>query len=247
MLVCSIAVSGGDNDINMQVLNAERQPILEEPRLAGTNVVQAPGAGEQEHWVVLDNSFSSRTHKSVEVRGIAALTSEPVLALPPIVTSTVAPTPMPVPTPTPTPVPTPTPAPAPTPTAGLSSDELAYVTTIHRQATTMHGSMSRFRLLAGQVPTNPSILLDPNWRVKAAAELAIWKATYEQAKGLTPPPRFAAMHDTYLRALEQFSLAADDIAYGIDHLDADRINAGTSKLEEGARLLEEAAQQMPQP
>lgn len=71
MLACTITVSGGNNDIDIRILDADRQPILYEPRLAGTNTVRVSIPGGQQYWLVLDNSFSSRTQKRVQVRCVA--------------------------------------------------------------------------------------------------------------------------------------------------------------------------------
>ncbi|MCM8745831.1 hypothetical protein NET03_04745 [Thermomicrobium sp. CFH 73360] len=156
----------------------------------------------------------------------------------------VRPTPTPEPTPTPTPV-RPTPTPEPTPTPGLSAEELQYLSVVLGQSKRMQDSLQRLSDPLEQAQSDPYVIFTPAWRAKVAVELAIWKSTYEEARNLTPPPRFAAFHQTYVSALEQFSLAADDFAYGIDHLDARRISVAASRLEEGGRLLQEAMKQMP--
>ena len=252
-LMCTIAVTGGNNDINVRVLGADRQPIIEEPRLAGTNVVRVRVQGGQQYFLIFDNSFSTRTNKTVKVTCVAipvAGVTATVLPSPtgeeraPSGAQLLTPTPTPRPTSTPTPAP-PTPTPEPTPTPGLSADEQAYLAVVVDQLERMYDSLQRFSDPLNEAQRDPYVILDPGWKLKVATELAIWQATYNEAKNLTPPPRFAAFHQTYVSALEQFSLAADDFAYGVDHLDPGRINAAASRLQEGTRLLQEAMKQMP--
>ena len=71
VLACKITVTGGNNDINVSVLDANRRTLLYEPRLAGTNTVRVTVFEGQQYWLVLDNSFSSRTQKRVQVRCVA--------------------------------------------------------------------------------------------------------------------------------------------------------------------------------
>ncbi|RJQ46862.1 MAG: hypothetical protein C4534_02110 [Gaiellales bacterium] len=78
------------------------------------------------------------------------------------------------------------------------------------------------------------------WKLDLAEEFVAWQAAYTTAQTLKPSSRFGPFHQTYLAALRNFNGAVDDVVAGIDNVDATRLQAGTSKMLEGATLLNQA-------
>lgn len=153
----------------------------------------------------------------------------------PTPTPTTEPTPMPTPTPTPAPTPTPTPDPTPTPTptpASVSRDE--YLETVYYLSESMSVSMD----IVGDLLQDPQ-LGSEQWRNRMATEMLIWRANYDDARKLVPPSDLATFHDVFVRALERYASASQDI----DRLIAGDLSVADqaiAKMEEGQRLLGEA-------
>lgn len=153
----------------------------------------------------------------------------------PTPTPTTEPTPMPTPTPTPAPTPTPTPDPTPTPTptpASVSRDE--YLETVYYLSESMSVSMD----IVGDLLQDPQ-LGSEQWRNRVATEMLIWRANYNDAQKLVPPGDLATFHDVFVRALERYASASQDI----DRLIAGDLSVADqaiAKMEEGQRLLGEA-------
>jgi hypothetical protein len=119
--------------------------------------------------------------------------------------------------------------------SGLSADEQAYANAVLEIVTTMSDSLESFGLLFA----NPRIG-EEDWTIQVAANLVIWQLSYDQLLELTPPPAFEEVHLTLLTALSLYSSAADDIAAGIDSLDATRLEEAVRKMEEAIVYLDEA-------
>jgi hypothetical protein len=119
-------------------------------------------------------------------------------------------------------------------------EEQRYLTAIQDQTQRMRYSLQRVQDLTKRMQKEPGLLFGNQWRIEVAVELATWKQIRDEARALTPPPRLASFHAFYLDALEKFAEAADDFAYGIDHLNAERIRAATDKIRQTNQSLEQA-------
>ncbi len=110
----------------------------------------------------------------------------------------------------------------------------------------MQRSLQRFVDHIQRMQKEPGLLFDQQWRIEVAAELATWKLIRDEARALTPPPRFASFHAFYLDGLEKFAQAADDFAYGVDHLDAERIQKASDEIKQASQSFNQALAQLPQ-
>jgi endonuclease YncB( thermonuclease family) len=118
---------------------------------------------------------------------------------------------------------------------GFTAAEQTYALTVAGYLEVMGDSFGRF----GDLMQNP-LIGDADWTYEVAAELATWKIVYEEAAALRPPAVFAEMHGVLLAALERYSLAADQIAYGLDNYDLDALNYALVLFEEGTALIGQA-------
>ena len=95
----------------------------------------------------------------------------------------------------------------------------------------------------GALMTAPR-LNDATWKLDAAAQLAIWKAAYTEAKAMQPPAQWAEIHARYVQALQQLASASDDYAQGLDDMDADQIKQANAEVQSAAETENEVASQV---
>jgi excisionase family DNA binding protein len=109
---------------------------------------------------------------------------------------------------------------------GYSSAEAAYVDEINSQANLLASTMNDFQ----QLFAAPRIGED-DWTFQFAAVVVTWRVTEEDALAMTPPPVFAATHDSYLLSLRYLNMAGDEYIAGVDALDPARIEQGNGHLQ----------------
>lgn len=142
-----------------------------------------------------------------------------------------------VPTAIPTPEPTLVPAPE-CPTAA----ETEY-------AETVENAMKPFRETAGALGTlftqsgeNPTLYLDDNWKAKVAVHMAILKVLGAEIGGLVAPSeRTKAAQDQLASMADSISLAVAAYAKGIENLDADAMQEGTTLILAAAQNMHSSA------
>lgn len=126
------------------------------------------------------------------------------------------------------------------PSSSAANDDAVYTRAFQTITGDMASSMDRFTGLISSPQIGES-----SWTVQVAAELVTWDTKYRELQSLSPPPAYVAVHNKTLQAMQQLTSAADDIAVGIDTIDADRLNMATAKIERGNELLGEASDLMP--
>lgn len=62
----------------------------------------------------------------------------------------------------------------------------------------------------------------------------------------SPAATLRSFHAFYLDGLEKFAQAADDFAYGVDHLDAERIQKASDEIRQASQSFNQALAQLPQ-
>lgn len=139
------------------------------------------------------------------------------------------------PAPTNTPRPASTPKPQITPTSADAAEQAIYLTKLLNNTNTMQKSLTRFGELLGNMQ-----ILNAQWRLQMAAVLATWQVAYNEMKDVAPPTRFKAAHETYVAALEGYNDAANDIANGLDTMNAQTLNMAIPRMEGANKLLNAA-------
>jgi hypothetical protein len=121
----------------------------------------------------------------------------------------------------------------------LSDPEQQYANAVQSQALTLSESMVRFQGLA----THPEIFND-DWKLNMAKELAIWQIMYGEAQKLSPSARFYSVQKCWVGALHDLNAAANEIASGIDHSDAEEINLATATISRSNGRISSCAQEI---
>ncbi len=107
-----------------------------------------------------------------------------------------------------------------------------YPSLIHRQATDIGENINNWVALV----SDPQLSSD-DWRIKVAAELAVWSVTYDQAKKLNPPVKWEGVNRCWLQALKELNAAGQLYAQGIDHNDGAEIREGNEAMKDaGAKV-----------
>lgn len=132
----------------------------------------------------------------------------------------------------PTAVPT---AAAPAMQQGLSADEQAYIDAVMPIISTMSDSLGTF----SELSQNPQFG-DDDWTLNVAAQLAVWRVSYDNANAIVPPPTFVDLHSLLLESLRLYSEASYDIATGLDNFNVAAMEAGANKMLMASDYLDQA-------
>ncbi len=119
------------------------------------------------------------------------------------------------------------------PTAKLTSEEAAYIRALEEQTTALDESGERFVVLMD--PSNPL----PSWTSGMAAEGEVWKQLYEDAQDLTPPARFAELHEKNVEMLRLLTTAGHDFAYAGANNNVFYLSSGAQHYAAAAKLFVE--------
>jgi hypothetical protein len=120
-------------------------------------------------------------------------------------------------------------------------DELVYMEKIIASSRNLSGSMQTFSKMSSE-PLK--VYTDDDYKMEVVVAMAVIQNEYRQTKEMVPPPRFASIHKNYLQALTHYNTAMDNLAYGIDNVDADSINKAVTEMEQGTVLLNQATMQI---
>lgn len=121
------------------------------------------------------------------------------------------------------------------PTSGFTAEETLYAAQVLDQIGTLTSSMQDLTEL-----TSDPQLGDTGWTIRVAAVIQAWRSIRDEAEKMTPPDAYKEVHDTYLQALDDLNAAGDDIAAGIDNLDADRLTSAQASIQKASDELAEA-------
>jgi hypothetical protein len=122
----------------------------------------------------------------------------------------------------------------------MSDSEQEYANAVRDQVTTLTTSMKRFSDLCAR----PEIFSE-DWRLSLATELAIWKELYVEAQKLQPSARFSTVQGCWVGALGDLNGAANQIAHGLDHSDAEELNVANGAISQSNGRLTECAREVP--
>jgi hypothetical protein len=86
--------------------------------------------------------------------------------------------------------------------------------------------------------------LDTDWQVGVGLQLGILKVFNEEIQKLSPPPALETLHSYLTQALALFAQSADNLAYGIDNLDAYSVEVAASQMTQGAEFLDLATAEL---
>ncbi|WP_455920482.1 hypothetical protein [Priestia megaterium] len=119
------------------------------------------------------------------------------------------------------------------------SDEVAYRTQVADQ---MNRIQDVFNTLSTQM-SNYSNTTD--WKVDTAVAIQDMRSLVEEANNMKDvPAKFKTVHATYMQAMEQYEIVADQLPTAIDNLDVNHINSLTKNMLQGNEYLTQATQEM---
>ncbi|MEA2595446.1 MAG: hypothetical protein QOF01_1915, partial [Thermomicrobiales bacterium] len=125
---------------------------------------------------------------------------------------------------------------------GFSGKEQRYMLATLEITDTVGNALERLSDLTSDVTVLDFV--DDDWILDVATQLAIIKVSSEEIQKLTPPPAFESIHGLLVQALELYAQSADNLALGIDNLDAGLINQAVSEMDQGRALVEQATTEM---
>lgn len=135
----------------------------------------------------------------------------------------------------------------PTATTGpapLSTDEEAYTERINRQSQTFRDLFRDFGELNQRLSQNGQLINDRAWTREIGVTLGLMRVETENARQMDAPPRFATAHTTYLQAIEKVDDMTHLYADGLDERNPTKVRQSIDAMNEGARLLQQAADEM---
>jgi hypothetical protein len=215
---------------------------------AGAAVYGGSGGSDNEPARGLVTEVTPQVTPTTKVEPTQTPTAEPTVPIAPEPTNTPTPVPTATPEPTPTPAPTATPVPTatptpvpptPTPEPALTAEEEAYIEAVVAQSEVMAESLTRL----GELLQEPQFF-NETWEINVAVELVLIRMVYEETTELHVPPKFAEVHDLYLQGMSLFNEMTYDLAYGIDYLDAGRIEVASQKMIEGTGYIIQATEKL---
>ena len=127
---------------------------------------------------------------------------------------------------------TPTYQPAP---RGSSLTENAYVSGMTSHGRNTGNALTELGALMG----TPQLGND-SWNQSVAVQIAIVRISNQSIAEMQPPARFSAVHNQIVRAFELLDEALQNLAYGIDHRDLQRVDLAHEQMLESSRLLNQA-------
>ena len=122
----------------------------------------------------------------------------------------------------------PTQPPQPTDLPAFTSAECAYAERVQLWSEGMADAAFEMSGLFFEVVDNPLLLLADGWTIQMAAQLVIMRVTYDEASAATPPESMRTIHQKLVEALSKANDATEFIAQGIDNVDADLLEQGTT-------------------
>ncbi len=98
----------------------------------------------------------------------------------------------------------------------------------------------RIGQLLGQVSDDPLLLMDDNWKINLAANMAIVKLQGQQFRKLQPPARFSEFHKETVNATNHMDKAIDLLAAGINNLDSNKLDQANHELDLATQSVDQA-------
>lgn len=126
------------------------------------------------------------------------------------------------------------------PSIELSPTELAYALVMAQIGDDYAFVMEGFSKLAGGVSSQPSLLLDNEWRSDMALVLAAMKKISRDIRGLTPPTRFASIHSDMTEMAIHLDAFVNFMATGLDELNPDKLKKAGQELDMANAALNRA-------
>ena len=120
-------------------------------------------------------------------------------------------------------------------TGDRDAQEAEYIAAIVEQSNELSASFTAMTELTG----NPQFG-DEEWAAQVADIVADWQIAREDAQVMTPPPAYTEIHATYLRALDYYNTAGENLLLGIEAVDPAFIEEATRNMELGVAELGDA-------
>lgn len=131
------------------------------------------------------------------------------------------------------------------PTVAVTAAESAYLAAILN----ILGDLSQAMTALGEHSTaagaNPQLLLDDDWKLKAAVYLATIQVDGDRIRALTPPLRYADVHAELLTAVGHYDNTAKFYAQGVDEINSTKLDQGIQSMQLGNAAIQRAAQKLP--
>jgi len=130
--------------------------------------------------------------------------------------------------------------PSPTPTPGLSLEEIAYLIEVVAILDDYTSAFQNVSALMAIVTEDPLILLDDDWILQMAMQLAAVNVCGFRIGELEPPPRFQLAHQDVIEAAQHFGQATELLAEGVDELNLAKIEKATEEMLLGNECIRRA-------
>ncbi|RJR26797.1 hypothetical protein C4561_03375 [candidate division WWE3 bacterium] len=128
------------------------------------------------------------------------------------------------------------------PVAGeLTAAEQEYLQKILKSTQNLTGAFS----VIGEMADEPlKVYDDQDYIMRLAVAIITIQQEYKTATEIIPPTRFQDIHKDYTKALSLYTAATEELTYGIDSYDPDKINKAADLMEEASVYLNSATEKM---
>jgi hypothetical protein len=129
-----------------------------------------------------------------------------------------------------------------------SSDEMSEVEYAQEVMTITSDVGTALGKLGNTLSSDPEgVFTDSDVQAELDEQMAIIKNGYIRTLGLVPPERFEASHEDLLEAMRLFDESMDELAVGIDNVDADRVNRAADLMIQGSEKMTSATEKLGTP
>lgn len=121
----------------------------------------------------------------------------------------------------------------------LTDQELAYFDALQGDLDQFADITEEIGALFTDAGQTPALMFTQDWQLELAGQLVMWQDIADNAKTLRPSDRQQHIHDIWLDVTELTSLATDNIIAGVDNVDPNAMNQGTSRILYATALINE--------
>jgi hypothetical protein len=117
----------------------------------------------------------------------------------------------------------------------------AYLLKVGEKSDAMGKAVKLFAGMMGEAGDKPTLLIDTDWKLKAAGAMALVQVSADELGEITPVPKSAAVLDGYFKKIKaETRVMVDNYAKGIDKLDKNSLLAGNDNMTAIAGYMQKA-------
>jgi len=107
---------------------------------------------------------------------------------------------------------------------------------------TLAESFGKFGVLFGEAGEDPALILTERWQLDVAAEMISLELVADGLRDMEPPPGAGEIHTVLQRMPVKLDAVVESITNGLDNLDADELQRGTTILSQLTEDIVEAGE-----